>query len=624
MRVNGPARLAVLSLVAASSLAVLAAPAQAVGTAVTPATAGNDGVKSFSMAGSSFVPAGQESVVLKANPAVAGQAAITGTVTSVAGCTGLPGMQTCTGPLLFDADLTNAAIGTYDAIETESDSAPPPVGAAPVVTTLVKAITVYAQPKFAATAPIAPAAVGQNNGLTVVTLKGTGFASGMTADFGAGVTVTGPLTVTADQKSAMASVMVDPAATVGTRDVTIANPSGTAATPVTKTAGFTVNAAPTVTDAAPASGIATMKQSVTFTGTGFVAGPDFKLNMADPSIVIENIKVVSATSVTADVTPGTASRKGLRAVNVVNPDGGAASKADAFTIVAPPGAPTAVAAQAGDTAVLVTWSAPADPGSGPVTGYRVTFTDGTTPKTTTVSSTAAFVPGLTNGTHYTFTVAAKNDQAVNGMNPVFGAESAPVMATPKFRTGLTSAVSANGRQAGTKLLASGFLNRYSGGTKGAPISGASVVVRYVPAVGNPYNHTVTTAADGNWKDALAPLYSVTFTASYAGTSSVAASTGKAVPVKVSAYVSLSSPRSSTSSAARSVLRVSGGVTPNKSGRTIGLYNGRTLIARTTVATNGSYLFNVRLAKGSYALHAGIGSTTGNVGGNSIVVNVKRT
>jgi hypothetical protein len=417
---------------------------------------------------------------------------------------------------------------------------------------------------------------------------------------------------------------VDPAAAVGTRDVTIANPASPPAAPATKTAGFTVNAAPTITRLDQTSGVATVKQPVTFTGTGFVAGPDFKLNMADPSIVIDNIKVVSATSVTADVTPGAASRKGLRAVNVVNPDGGAASKADAFTIVAAPGQPTAVAAQAGDTAVLVTWTAPADPGSGPVTGYRVTFTDGTTPKTTTVSSTAAFVPGLTNGTPYTFTVAAKNDMAVNGSNPVFGVESTPVTATPKFRTGLTSRVSANAKPAGTKLLASGFLNRYSGDAKGAPISGASVVVRYVPSVGNPYSHTVTTASDGSWKDALAPRYNVTFTASYAGTSSDAASTAKAVPVQVSAYVSLSTPRTTTSSAATSVLKVSGGVTPNKAGRTIGLYNGRTLLARTKVATNGTYVFNVRLAKGSYALHVGIGSTTGNVGGNSIVVNVKRT
>jgi hypothetical protein len=172
MRVNGPARLAVLSLVAASSLAVLAVPAQAVATgAVTPSPVGNDGTKSFSVGGT-FVPAGQESVVLQANPAVAGQAPVTGTVTGVGTCSGLPGMQTCAGPLLFDADLTNAAIGTYDVIETESPVAP---GLGSTTTTpLPKAITVFAQPKFAATTPIAPAAVGQNNDRDAERQRGPG------------------------------------------------------------------------------------------------------------------------------------------------------------------------------------------------------------------------------------------------------------------------------------------------------------------------------------------------------------------------------------------------------------------------------------------------------------------
>jgi hypothetical protein len=623
MRVNGPARLAVLSLVAASSIAVLTVPAQAAATgAVTPSTTGNDGVRSFSVGGS-FVPASQEAVVLHANPAN-GQQDITASVTSVGTCSGVT-TQTCAGPLLFDADLTNIALGTYDVIETESDALPPPFGASPVVTTLAKAITIYAQPKFAATAPITPAAVGQNNGLTVVTLKGSGFATGMTADFGAGVTVTAPLVVSADHTTATANVMVAPDAATGTRDVTIANHvDGSPAVAVTKTAGFTVNAAPTVTSVMPASGTATVKQGVTFTGTGFVAGPDFKLNMADPSIVIDNIKVVSATSVTADVTPGSASRKGLRVVNVVNPDGGAASKADAYTIIAAPGRPTALAARPGDTVVLLTWTAPTDPGSSPVTGYRVTFTGGGTTGTTTPSSNAAFIPGLVNGTTYTFTVAAKNDSAVNGANPVYGSESAPITATPKFTTGITSSVSANGRRAGTRLIATGSLNRYSGSTKGAGIANASVVVRYAPAIGKAYFHTLTTGADGTWSDALAPIYNTTITASYAGTSTVAASTSKALPVQVSSLITVSTPKNNAISSSATPLAIRGGITPNKAGRTIGLYRGSAIVARATVAANGTYAFNVRLARGSYALHVNIGPTPGNVTGNSVTFNVRRT
>jgi hypothetical protein len=622
MRVNGPARLAVLSLVAASSLAVLAVPAQAVATgAVTPSPVGNDGVKSFSVGGT-FVAAGQEDVVLHANPAIVGQADITATVTGVGTCTGLPGMQSCAGPLTFDADLTAAGVGTYDVIETESPVIPG-LGST-TTTTLPMAVTVFAQPKFAATAPITPAKVGQNNGLTVVTLKGTGFASGMTAVFGAGVTVMGPVTVSADHTTATLSVSVDPAATPGTRDVTVTNPASPPAAPATLTAGFTVTAAPTISSVLPASGVATVKQSVTFTGTGFVAGPDFKLNMADPSIVIDNIQVVSATSVTADVTPGSTSRKGLRTVNVVNPDGGAGSLADAFTIIAAPGRPTGLAAQPGNTVVLLTWTAPVDPGSSAVTGYRVTFTDGTTPRTTTVTGEAAFIPGLVNGTPYTFTVAAKNDSAVNGMNPVYGAESTPVTATPKFRTTLTSRVSGNGQRAGTNLVASGALVRYAGGNQATGIADASVVVRYTPAVGKAYFHTVKTAADGTWTDQLAPVYNTTITATYAGTSSVAASSAKALPVQVSAAVTVTTPKNNSTTSAASPLAIRGGISPNKAGRTIGLYRGSALVARATVAANGTYAFSVRLAKGTYALHVNIGPTPGNVTGNSAVFNVKRT
>jgi hypothetical protein len=621
MRVTGPARLALLSLVAASSLAALSLPAQAVGTAVTPSSAGNDGTKSFSMPGSGFSQPSNEAVVLHANPAN-GQADITATVTDAKCSNALA--TSCPGPLLFDADLTNIASGTYDVVETETDPVPPPFGAAPVVTTLAKAITVYAQPKFAAMTPIAPAAIGQNNGLSIVTLKGTGFVTGMTADFGPGVTATAN-SVTADHTAATFGVVVDPTATVGTRDVTIADHvDGSPAVPVTKVAGFAVNAAPTVTGATPATGTVSVKQNVTFAGTGFVAGPDFKLNMADPNITFENIVVVSATSVTADVTPVVGARKGFRNINVVNPDGGTASVANGYSIIAPPGAPTGLTTRAGDTVVLLAWTAPADPGSGPVTGYRVTVTDGTTPATYMASGTALYVPNLTNGTPYTFTVAAKNAAAVNGGNTVFGAESAPTTATPKFGTALTAKVSASGQQAGTRLVASGTLTRLRNGAPGEAIAGASVVLRYVPAVGRPYSHTVTTNASGGWADALAPVYNVTFTASYAGTTSVSAATANAVPVYVKAYVSLSTPKGSTTSAATSLLQVRGGVTPNKAGRTIGLYSGSTLIARTSVAPNGTYVFNVRPRKGTYVLHVGIGSTTGNLGNSSVSFTVKRT
>jgi hypothetical protein len=77
-----------------------------------------------------------------------------------------------------------------------------------------------------------------------------------------------------------------------------------------------------------------------------------------------------------------------------------------------PGAPTEVIATAGNASATVSWAAPASNGS-PIASYTVTPYIGTTaqPATTVTGSppaTKTTVTGLTNGTSYTFTVAAAN------------------------------------------------------------------------------------------------------------------------------------------------------------------------------------------------------------------------
>ena len=78
-----------------------------------------------------------------------------------------------------------------------------------------------------------------------------------------------------------------------------------------------------------------------------------------------------------------------------------------------PGSPTGVSAAAGDGSATVSWTAPADGGS-PITAYTVTSSPGG--KTAgTSGATSVTVPGLTNGTAYTFTVVATN--GVGGSAP---------------------------------------------------------------------------------------------------------------------------------------------------------------------------------------------------------------
>ncbi|MDA9293186.1 fibronectin type III domain-containing protein, partial [bacterium] len=106
-----------------------------------------------------------------------------------------------------------------------------------------------------------------------------------------------------------------------------------------------------------------------------------------------------------------------------------------------PGAPTAVAATAGDSEVVVSWTAPVFDGGSVISSYTVTSSPDNKTCTTTGALTCT-VTGLMNGRSYTFTVTATNTAEDSPASTASGA------VTPVTVPGVPTAVSAtagNGR-----------------------------------------------------------------------------------------------------------------------------------------------------------------------------------
>ena len=120
------------------------------------------------------------------------------------------------------------------------------------------------------------------------------------------------------------------------------------------------------------------------------------------------------------------------ATNVIG-TGTASAASNAATPSTVPGAPTSVSATANNSSATVSWTAPANNGGSPVTGYTVTSDTG---QTCTTSGTSCTVNGLTNGSTYRFTVVATN---LSG-NSLPSASSNAI--TPTTLTGAPSNVAA--------------------------------------------------------------------------------------------------------------------------------------------------------------------------------------
>ena len=186
-------------------------------------------------------------------------------------------------------------------------------------------------------------------------------------------------------------------------------------TKTTTAATLTVTPAPTAPDkpAAPTvsaitAGSATVSWTAPGDGGSLISG--YTVTVRDGSTLVKTYELApTGTVLVSGLSAATAYTVTVVAHNGIGSS--VASDETAFTTPAAavvPGAPTGVSAVAGDGQATVSWAAPASNGGSPLTGFVVTAAPGGATVTAGAGATSAVVPGLTNGTAYTFTVVATN------------------------------------------------------------------------------------------------------------------------------------------------------------------------------------------------------------------------
>jgi hypothetical protein len=336
--------------------------------------------------------------------------------------------------------------------------------------------------------------------------------------------------------------------------------------------GADVAGAPSGVTATASTGQAVVKWSAAPANGGTITGYSVT-ETTDGTVKLVNSPATSVTF--SGLTNGVAYTFTVAALE----SGGTTGPSAASSAVTPTGPPSApgnpVASAASSGSALVSWSVPSSNGGSPITGYTITASPGgTTLPVKGGSTTSATFSGLSNGTTYTFTVAAVNalgtgpaattgQAAVNSGVP--DAPGAPT-ATPATDGSITvswSAPSGNGSTI-TGYTVTNLTTNQSVSTSSTsydfPASGLSR--------GTSYSFSITaTAKDGDTGTA-AGTAAVTDegppgapTSVSATTSGTAASVSFAPPagaggVEVSSFTVTASPGGATGSASASPITVS--------------------------------------------------------------------
>ena len=481
------------------------------------------------------------------------------------------------------------------------------------VGTLANALNITQAPRITALSPN----VGKpGDTLTDVVFTGTGFVadtSGTTPVFPTvligGVTVT-VKSVATDGTSLVADLVISGSTGAGPRIVTIVNPDqGRSTAPSGTFTVATVPGAPTSVVATAGNGVVTVTWDVPVTDGG---SPITSYVVDDGDASTNNAVTVDANTRTADVTGLSNGVSYTFTVQAINKVGAGAPGTAGATPYGVPLAPTAVSVAPGNGSLTVSFSG-ADAQGSPITEYTVRAAIGASEVTATSSGSPITITGLFNGSTYTVTVKAQN-AAGYGLY-----STASATGTPAYATRLTATRSPLTPISGQSVRYTGTLKR----TDGTPLSGALVSVRLTPDVGTSRVINTRTNSSGVWTFAVVSTYNTTVRASFAGDASNLAATATTFRFGVQTRVTRTAPATGQTTSRNRTVLVTGTTSPNKAGRTIGLYRGTALVGRGTVASNGSYAIPTKFGVGTYSLYVQIGTTSGNAPGKSATFVMKR-